>query len=156
MKANIGISAAHTKAVAVILNQLLADEHILYIKTRNYHWNVEGNNFLSLHLFYEKQYNELSEAIDTIAERIRKIGHYAEGRIKDFLKLANLEEQEYTNDQETQLQNLLTDHETLIHGLRSHIETIDEKYKDAGTVDFLTGILKQHEEWAWMLRAYLK
>lgn len=155
MKANIGISEKNSQAVAALLNQLLADEHILYTKTRNYHWNIEGPNFMGMHKFYESQYTELAEAIDEIAERVRKIGHFAEGRMKDFLKLANLEEQDYTNDQKKQIKNLLDDHETLIRVIREHIDTVDEKYKDAGTADFLTGLLQQHEQWAWMLRAHV-
>jgi starvation-inducible DNA-binding protein len=156
MKANIGISEKNSKAVALILNQIISDEQVLFAKTRNYHWNIESPSFMELHKFYERQYTELAETIDEIAERVRKIGHYAEGRLKDYLKLANLEEGEYTNDQATQLKNLLSDHETLIRGIRSHISTVEDDYKDVGTSDFLTGLLKQHEEWAWMIRAYFK
>jgi len=155
MKANIGISEENSKAVALILNQLLADEQVLFAKTRNYHWNIESPSFMELHKFYEGQYTELAEAIDEIAERVRKIGHYAEGRLKDYLKLTNLEEGEYTNDQQTQLKNLLDDHETVIRGLRNNIPKADE-LKDLGTADFLTGLLKDHERWAWMIRAYLR
>jgi starvation-inducible DNA-binding protein len=156
MKANIGISEENSKAVALILNQLISDEQVLFAKTRNYHWNIESPSFMELHKFYEGQYTELAEAIDEIAERVRKIGHYAEGRLKDYLKLASLEEGEYTNDQKTQLKNLLDDHETIIRGIRGHISTVEDKYKDIGTADFLTGLLKEHEQWAWMIRAYLK
>lgn len=156
MKANIGISEENSKAVALILNQLISDEQVLFAKTRNYHWNIESPSFMEMHKFYEGQYNELAETIDEIAERVRKIGHYAEGRLKDYLKLASLEEGEYTNDQQTQLKNLLDDHETIIRGLRTHIPAVEDKYKDLGTADFLTGLLKEHEQWAWMIRAYLK
>lgn len=156
MKANIGISEENSKAVALILNQLLSDEQVLFAKTRNYHWNIESPSFMELHKFYEKQYTELAETIDEIAERVRKIGHFAEGRLKDYLKLANLDEGEYTNDQNTQLKNLLDDHETIIRGVRQNISKVEDDHKDIGTADFLTGILKEHEEWAWMIRAYLK
>jgi starvation-inducible DNA-binding protein len=156
MKANIGISEENSKAVALILNQLISDEQVLFAKTRNYHWNIESPSFMEMHKFYEGQYTELAETIDEIAERVRKIGHYAEGRLKDYIKLANLEEGEYTNDQQTQLKNLLDDHETIIRGLRNHIPTVEDKYKDLGTADFLTGLLKEHEQWAWMIRAYVK
>ena len=156
MKADIGISDKNTQAVAGILNQLLADEHVLFIKTRNYHWNIEGSNFMEMHKFYESQYTELAEAIDEVAERVRKIGHYAEGRMKDYLKLASLEEGEYSNDQQKQLKSLLDDHETLIRGIRKNIDVTGEEHKDLGTADFLTGLLKDHERWAWMIRAYLK
>jgi starvation-inducible DNA-binding protein len=156
MKANIGISEENSKAVALILNQLISDEQVLFAKTRNYHWNIESPSFMEMHKFYEGQYTELAETIDEIAERVRKIGHYAEGRLKDYLKLTSLEEGEYTNDQQTQLKNLLDDHETIIRGLRNHISTVEDKYKDLGTADFLTGLLKEHEQWAWMIRAYVK
>jgi starvation-inducible DNA-binding protein len=155
MKANIGISEENSKQAALILNQLLADEQVLFAKTRNYHWNIESPSFMELHKFYEGQYTELAEAIDEIAERVRKIGHFAEGRLKDYLKLTNLDEGEYTSDQQTQLKNLLDDHETIIRGLRNSVPKVDD-LKDLGTADFLTGLLKDHERWAWMIRAYLK
>ncbi|HTN39287.1 MAG TPA: DNA starvation/stationary phase protection protein [Arachidicoccus sp.] len=151
----IGISPGNAQAVANKLQQLLADEQILYAKTRNYHWNVEGPNFMEMHKFYEGLYGELEEVIDQVAERIRKIGHYAQGRLQDFLKQANLLEGEYTNDQNEQLNNLLTDHETVIRYLRTYIDDFDEKYKDAGSSDFVTGLLKQHEQWAWFIRSYV-
>ncbi len=151
----IGISEKNRQAVANSLNKLLADEQILYAKTRNYHWNVEGSNFMEMHLFYERLYTELAESIDEVAERIRKIGHYAQGRLEDFLAQTNLLEGEYTNDQNTQLKNLLDDHETLIRELRKAIDDFDEKYKDTGSSDFVTGLLKQHEQWAWFIRSYI-
>ena len=156
MKANIGLTEKNAGATALILNKLLADEQVLYAKTRNYHWNYEGDNFMEMHKFYEEQYGELAEIIDEIAERIRKIGHYAEGRLKEYLGLTDLTEPSTTNDQQKQVKNLLDDHETIIRYTRKQIDIIDEKYKDAGTVDFLTGVMKQHEKMAWMLRAYLK
>lgn len=155
MKANIGISAANSKAVALILNKVLANEFILYTKTRNYHWNIESRSFMEMHLFFESQYTELATIIDEVAERVRKIGHYAEGRLKDYIKLADLDEPEYTDKQEDQIKNLLEDHETMARTIRNEIETVEEKHKDVGTADFLTGVLKQHEKMAWMLRSYL-
>ena len=151
----IGITAAHGQAVANRLQQVLADEQVLYAKTWNYDWNVEGPNFMEMHLFYERLYNELAEVIDQIAERIRKIGHYAQGRMVDFLKQASLLEGEYTNEQMVQLNNLLSDHETIIRYLRKDIDDFDEKYKDAGSADFVTGLLQRHEEWAWFIRSYV-
>ena len=99
MKASIGLPDKSKAAVAVILNILLADEHILYTKTRNYHWNYEGDNFMEMHKFYEGQYDELAEMIDQIAERIRMLGHFPEGRLEDFLRLTRLTEPAYTTDQ---------------------------------------------------------
>lgn len=156
MKANIEITKKNSEAIALILNKLLADEFVLYIKTRNYHWNIESTSFFEMHDFYEGQYTVLAEAIDAIAERVRKIGHFAEGRLKDYIKLASLEEQEYTDDQKTQIGNLLDDHETLCRVIRKNIDEVEEKYKDVGTADYLTGLLQEHEKMAWMLRAYLK
>lgn len=156
MKPNIGIPEKHLQAVSLEMNKLLADEFILYAKTRNYHWNVEGNNFMELHKFYESQYEQLDEIIDDVAERIRTIGHYAEARLKDYVKLSHLEEQEYTNNQKEQLQNLLNDHETIIQNLRQLITEFAEKQKDLGTSDFVTGLMEQHEKMAWFIRAYFK
>ena len=155
MKANIGIAEKNSQAVANRLNILLADEQVLYTKTRNYHWNVEGSNFMEMHKFYEGLYTELAETIDEIAERIRTIGHFAQGRLKDYLKAANLEEQEYTSKQDEQLNNLLEDHETIARYLRKDIGDFDTKYKDKGSSDFVTAVLKQHEKWAWFIRAYI-
>lgn len=156
VKADIGIAAKDTQEAANYLQKLLADEHVLYVKTRNYHWNVEGVNFMQLHLFYERLYTELADTIDEIAERIRKIGHYAQGRMIDFLQQADLLEGEYTNDSKEQLIYLLEDHETMIRNIRSAITKADEEWKDVGTEDFLTGLLQKHEEWAWFLRSYTK
>ena len=111
MKVNIGITEKNRQAVADALNQLLADEHVLYNKTRNYHWSIEGPSFMEFHKLYEAQYDLLAESIDQIAERIRTIGFFAEGRLKGILKLATLEEPEATTDQAAQIKNLEADHE---------------------------------------------
>ena len=154
-KVNIGITEKNRQAVAAILNQILADEHILYNKTRSYHWNVEGSSFMELHKLYEEQYTALAEIIDEIAERIRTVGHYAEGRLVELLKLATLKEQQVPTGYKQQIPNLDADHEKIIINLRKQITEFDEKYKDIGSSDFLTGLLKQHEKMAWMLRSYV-
>ena len=156
MKTNIGISDANTKEVALALNKLLADEFVLYTKTRNYHWNIEGDNFMELHKLYESQYGELEEIVDEVAERVRAIGHYSEGRLVDFLKLTGLVEEEYTNNQQAQFKNLLNDHETIIRNLRKLIKQFADKNKDAGSSDFVTGLLRQHEKMAWIIRSYTR
>jgi starvation-inducible DNA-binding protein len=156
MKANIGIAEEHLQAVGLALNTLLADEYVLYTKTRNYHWNVEGDGFHAMHKFYEEQYEELDDIIDEVAERVRALGHYAEGRLADFLKLARLTEQATTSDRSAQLKNLLEDHETIIRGLRSDIVKFADTHKDLGTSDFVTGLMERHEKMAWMLRAFLR
>jgi starvation-inducible DNA-binding protein len=155
MKANIGITEKNKQAVAAVLNVLLADEHILYTKTRNYHWNYEGDNFMEMHKLYEGQYDELEEIIDEVAERIRMLGHYPEARVKDFLKLTRLQEQDYTSVQTEQVKNLLADHESIIISIRKTIDDVNQTWKDAGTADFITGLMEQHEKMAWMLRSYL-
>ncbi|MGN7719822.1 Dps family protein [Chitinophaga sp. 22620] len=155
MKVNTGVPEKHLQAVADKLQVLLADEQVLYTKTRNYHWNVVGDNFHEMHLFFEGQYGELAEIIDEVAERIRMIGHFSTGRLVDFLKLTHLLEPEYTSDQSQQIKNLLDDHETIIRFLRELITEFADKEKDLGSSDFVTGLLRQHEKMAWMLRSYL-
>lgn len=156
MKANIGLTEKNAQQIATALNKLLADEHILYAKTHNYHWNYIGDNFMEMHKFYEGQYEELAEIIDEVAERIRAIGHFAEGRLKEYLKLTDLEEPAPTPDQQKQVRNLLDDHETVTRWLRQQVDIMQDKLKDAGTADFLTGLMEKHEKMAWMLRSYLK
>lgn len=156
-EANIGISTSNKQAVADELNKLLADEFLLYTKTRKFHWNVEGAQFHDLHLFFEKQYTQLATIMDEVAERIRKIGHYAIGSMKHFLQEASLlENEDAGTSSAAMLQQLLDDHETIIRKLRSDIDRFQEKYKDAGSADFITGLIEQHETMAWMLRATAK
>lgn len=156
MKTNIGIPENHTQAIALELNKVLADEFVLYVKTRNYHWNTEGSNFMEMHKFYESQFEELDKIIDAVAERIRALGHYAEARLKDYANLTRLEEQAYTNKQNEQLQNLLNDHETIIQNMRKLVTLFSETHHDAGTSDFITGLMEDHEKMAWFIRSYLK
>ncbi|WP_315814445.1 Dps family protein [Paraflavitalea speifideaquila] len=146
MKANIGLTEKNAQQIALTLNKILADEQILYAKTRNYHWNYEGDNFMEMHKFYEGQYEELADVVDDVAERIRTLGHFAEGRLKEYLKLADLEEQAPTPDQQKQVRNLLDDHETMTRYIREQINIIQDKLKDAGTADFLTGLMEKHEK----------
>lgn len=151
---NIGISNAHTQAVANELNSLLADEFVLYTKTRKFHWNVEGVNFHELHAFFEKQYDQLAIIMDEVAERIRKIGHYALGSMKHFLQEATLlESEDQSATAAEMLEQLLEDHETIIRRLRGNIDKFEEQYKDVASADFITGLIEQHETMAWMLRA---
>ncbi|MEO6682547.1 MAG: DNA starvation/stationary phase protection protein [Ginsengibacter sp.] len=151
---NIGISTSNSKKVADELNQILADEFVLYTKTLKIHWNIEGRDFHALHLFLDKQYHQLQEIIDSIAERIRKVGHFANGSMKQFLTDASLKESSATGAvSENSLAELASDHEALIRKMRTLIDDFDEKYDDAGSSDFITGTMKQHEEMAWMLRS---
>lgn len=156
MKTNIGIKEKDTAAVAEILNKLLADHNVLYTKARNAHWNVVGTDFHAQHLFFETIYDALAETIDEIAERVRAIGHYAVGSLKEFLDLTQLsEEKPAKNDSQSYIKALLNDFESIIISIRGNIETV-EKHGDAGTEDFLVGIMETHEKTAWMLRAHLQ
>jgi len=156
MKINTGIPDNHLQEVAVKLNKLLANELFLSMKTRNYHWNVEAPNFFELHKFFESQYNELDEIMDDVAERIRALGHHAEGSIKDLSLLTDLTEQPGTSDPKEQIQNLLNDQDTITQQLRHLITEFGETHKDLGSADFVTGLLRTHEKMAWMLRSFLK
>lgn len=156
MKNSIGISPKNRQAVAIALSKLLADEFILYTKTRNAHWNVEGADFYEKHKFFEGQYEQLDEVMDNVAERIRAIGHFAPATLNDYLKLTHLtEKSNRKNDSQGFIKDLLADHESIIFKLRENINPFANKYKDAGTSDFITGLLEEHEKMAWMLRAHL-
>lgn len=156
MKPNLGLSGKSRDVVLSVLERLLADEHVLYVKTRNFHWNVTGPHFGPLHELFEKQYNALAETIDEVAERIRQLGGVAPGSMKEFLKLARIDEQPGGKlEAEKMIAILLSDHEAVIRALRDGIEIAD-KAGDAGTDDFLTGLLEAHEKTAWMLRAHLE
>ena len=157
MKASIGISSAHLQSVATELCKLLADEFLLYTKTRNAHWNVEGTDFHSMHVFFEQQYEQLDEIMDGVAERIRQLGHYAPATLKSFLNLTHLTEQlGERNDSLGFIKELLIDHENIIIFLRENINRFAGEYGDAGTSDYITGLMEDHEKMAWFLRAHIK
>jgi len=156
METAIGIKPANLAEVAHSLNSLLADEHVLYIQTRNAHWNVEGPDFLTKHRFFEEQYGQIEGFIDDVAERIRTLGHYAEATLAGFLKLTHLSEAtRKKNDSAGFMKSLLEGHETIIIHLRENINRFANEYHDAGTSDFITGLMEKHEKMAWMLRAHL-
>src|SRR5882762_10001506 len=156
MKANIGINEANRQAVSVQLAKLLADEFVLYTKTRNAHWNVEGTDFHSMHIFFEQQYEQLDDTMDSVAERIRQLGHYAPATLQSFLSLTHLTEKlGERNDSPGFLKELLTDHENIIIFLRENINKFANEYGDAGTSDYITGLMEGHEKMAWFLRAHL-
>lgn len=152
---NIDINEENRKAVADSLQRLLADEFLLYMKTRNYHWNIKSFNFSELHAFFEEQYDELAEIIDEIAERIRTLGFISNGQLRDFLELTELEEQEYTTKAKVQLANLINDHEIIIRHLRQCITDFDEKHNDSGSSDFVTALMEKHEKIRWILDSFL-
>jgi|SRR5690554_3489843 len=151
---NTGIENVNAKKVAEELNKILADEFVLYIKTLKFHWNIEGRNFHALHLFSEEQYNELRIIIDEVAERIRKVGHFANGSMEQFIADASLQEHTKTGRlTEEMMSELLEGHESIIRKSRELIEDFDKKYEDEGSADFITAVMQKHEEMAWMLRA---
>jgi len=157
MKANIGITEKNQLAVATELSILLADEFVLYTKTRNAHWNIEGQDFHSMHKFFESQYEQLDETMDDVAERIRSIGHYAPATLKNYLSLTHLSEvSRSANDSAGFIKELLQDHEQIIIFIRENINRFANEFQDLGTSDFITGLMETHEKMAWMLRAHLR
>ena len=156
MKTQLGITEKNRAAISEILNTWLADEYTLATKTKYFHWNVTGANFLALHEFFGQQYRQLDTFIDEIAERIRIVGHFAAGSMSDFLKMTHLTEKRADEmNANTMLEELLQDHQIVIRWLRTQESAIAEKYKDHGTADFITSMMKEHEKMAWMIRAHL-
>ncbi|PJF24777.1 MAG: DNA starvation/stationary phase protection protein [Phototrophicales bacterium] len=153
---NIGLGEAQ-KAVADLLNHRLADIVMLYFKTRNYHWNVTGMHFAELHEFFEEQYDQLEEAMDEVAERVRQVGGIAIGTLSEVQQHAALKEEPgVVPTAEEMVRNLLSDHEAVIRQLRADVDATAEQYNDMGTSDFLTALMEKHEKMAWMLRAHLE
>lgn len=154
---NIGLDQEQREGVITILTRLLADEHIIYIKTRNYHWNVVGSLFYALHELLEEQYEKLADEIDEIAERIRTLGNPAIGTIQEFQQHATITESPGVYpDALTMIANLVMDHESIIRMLRQDLRICDEQLDDMGTSDFLTGLMETHEAIAWKLRSFLQ
>ncbi len=153
-KLDIGIEEKNLREVVGILNRLLADEYVLYTKTRNFHWNVTGPHFHDLHLFFQNQYEELDEIVDDVAERARALGGTSLGSLREFAEHARLQEVPGgLRGSREMVTELAKDHEAVIRQLRTDLEACDEKYGDIGTNDFLTGLMEKHEKMAWMLRA---
>lgn len=152
---DLGIKDNARTSVLGILDRTLADEFVINTKTRNFHWNVTGPRFSTLHKFFEEQYGLLDEVVDETAERSRAIGGRALGSLKEFLLKTRLTEapmRAYGEDE--MLAELLSDHETLIKSLRADIDE-SGRLGDQGTADFLTGLMKTHEKMAWMLRSFV-
>ena len=156
MEPDISIDGDNRKKIASILGKLLANEFVLYAKTRRYHWNVKGPHFNDYHKVFEGQYDELAVDIDEIAERIRSLGEMVAASLAEFKERTSLEEHpDIYPDAKTMTANLLKDHETIIKSIRSNIPQVGN-FGDVGTEDFLTGLLEKHEKTAWMLRATLE
>lgn len=154
MQINIGISESHRKKIATGLAQLLADSSILYLKTHNFHWNVEGPMFNTLHIMFMEQYTELWNALDLIAERIRALGEYAPGSYKQYAKLTSLSESDKIPNASEMIEQLLEGHEAVARTART-VFPAAEKGGDEATLDLLTQRIQLHEKTAWMLRSLL-
>lgn len=153
--ADIGLKDAARTSVLGILDRTLADEFVLNIKTRNFHWNVTGPHFGALHKFFEEQYGVLDGIVDETAERSRALGGRALGSLKDFLLKTRLAEaQSRPHGADEMLAELLANHESLIKSLRADLDECG-RLGDQGNADFLTGLMKTHEKMAWMLRSFV-
>jgi starvation-inducible DNA-binding protein len=155
MKIDIGISEKDRKSVAHGLSKLLADTYTLYLKTHNFHWNVEGPMFQTLHVMFMGQYTEMWNALDLIAERIRSLGHYAPGTYAEFVKLTSIKETKTVPKAEKMIEELIQGNEAVIKTARGVFDAA-EAAKDQTTMDVLTQRLDIHEKTAWMLRSLLK
>jgi starvation-inducible DNA-binding protein len=151
MEPKLGIAPSMQEEVVECLGTILANEVVLYIKTRNYHWNVVGPNFSELHDLFGSLYEEGEAFMDDTAERIRQLGDYACGSMKEFLEEATLKEEDDYPSGEEMIKNLLLDHEEVIRCLRKGIKEADDV-----TANFLTDLMGKHEKIAWKLRSYLE
>jgi len=155
MNINIGIPEADRKQIAQGLSRLLADSYTLYLKTHNYHWNVTGPQFTTLHALFEQQYTELALAVDEIAERIRTLGEPAPGSYQAFAALTRIAEETGVPPATQMIRNLVTDNETVVRTARELLPVADEA-DDQPTVDLLVNRMQVHEKTAWMLRSLLE
>jgi starvation-inducible DNA-binding protein len=155
MAINTGIDTKDRAAIAKGLSRLLADTYLAYLKTHNFHWNVEGPMFQTLHTMFMTQYTEAWNAIDLIAERIRSLGHYAPGTYKEYLKLGSIRETDGVPKAEQMVKLLVDAQEAVVRTARS-VLPIAEAANDQPTLDVLTQRMDVHEKNAWMLRSLLK
>jgi starvation-inducible DNA-binding protein len=154
MEMEIGIAKKDRETIAVGLSHLLADSYILYLKTHNFHWNVEGPMFNTLHQMFMVQYTELWNALDLIAERIRSLGSYAPGSYKKFSQLSTIPEAEEPMPAQQMIRQLLEGHEAVAKTARKAFPMAEAGHDEA-TLDLLTQRLQVHEKTAWMLRSLL-
>jgi starvation-inducible DNA-binding protein len=155
MTINTGLSEAERKQVAAELSRLLADSYTLYLKSHNYHWNVTGPMFQTLHLMFEQHYNELALAVDEIAERIRALGHVAPATYRDFAGLTSIDEDETLPGATAMIHNLVEGHEAVVATARTVAEAAD-RASDIASADLATRRVDLHEKTAWMLRSLLE
>ena len=155
MDPNIGLSSKVREKVVGILLKLQADEYVLYTQARNFHWNVRGAHFIAYHEFFEKQYDEIDEVIDEVAERALTLGHRALGSLKEISEKTRLKESPTNLKAEEMIEALLRNHEAITRFLRKDSQ-MTSKWGDEGTTDFLIALMEKHEKAAWMLRAHLQ
>lgn len=151
---DIGIDETDRHAIAEGVGRVLADTYTLYLKTHNYHWNVTGPMFKTLHLMFEQQCNEMWIAVDLLAERIRSLGVFAPGSYAQFADLTVIAEADGIPDAQSMIADLVHGHEAVTRTIRSVFATVGEAH-DESTADLLTQRLQVHEKTAWMLRAML-
>ncbi|MCB1743809.1 MAG: DNA starvation/stationary phase protection protein [Gammaproteobacteria bacterium] len=151
---NIGIAPEQRQAIADGLSRLLADSYTLYLKTHNYHWNVTGPMFNTLHLMFEQQYNELALAVDQIAERIRALGHVAPGSYAAYARLTAIPEEDDSPDAQTMIRRLVEGQEAVVRTAREVFPSAEAAH-DEPSADLLTQRMQVHEKNAWMLRSLL-
>ena len=155
MNINIGINEQDRQEIAQGLSRLLADTYTLYLKTHNFHWNVTGPMFQTLHLMFETQYTELALAVDVIAERIRSLGVYAPGTYRQFAAISSIKEEEGIPKAQDMIRLLVEGQEAVVRTARSLYASV-EKANDEATADLLTQRIQLHEKTAWMLRSLLE
>ena len=156
MKQTLKNPELEIEEIVTFLNVLLADEYALYTKTRNAHWNVNGPKLLDLHKFFENQYLALDIIIIDIAKRVRSLGHFALGSLKNFLNVTHMDEENFDFGNPKQIiKALVNDHETIIRIIRDEITPVAGKYNDHGTAYFVKGLMGQHEKMALTLRSFL-
>ena len=155
MHMDTGISTEDRAKIVESLSTVLADSYMLYLKTHNFHWNVTGPLFSSLHVMFEEQYTEQWNALDEIAERIRALGHFAPATYKRYAELSNITEEPEVLSSKEMIRQLVEGNEILIRTLRASVKVADD-LDDFPTADMLTTRMEVHEKNAWMLRSFLE
>lgn len=154
MELDIGLKEQERSAIGGALSKWLADLYTLYVKTQNFHWNVTGPEFYSLHLLFEKQYEELAEEIDEVAERVRSLGYFVDASLGSFKEITSIPEDDRVHAKTEMVNQLILGHEIVIREGRK-LSVLADKHDDAGTVDMVGRRVGGHEKMAWMLRSQI-
>lgn len=155
IKPDLGLSDSSIQKTVEVLQTILADELVLYMKLRNFHWNVTGPNFIQFHELFEEQYTELAETIDEVAERVRMVGAQALGTYKEALELTRLHETSNLLTAREMVAELVADHEAMVRYAAAGVDAMDD-VDNVGDEDFCTQLLQKHQKMAWLLRAHLE